>query len=62
MVDIASLGLGDSVRHKRLGKGKVIECTEKPSIRVEFSNGGRMNFTQQTAYNLFEIGDKNGNK
>lgn len=52
-VDISDTGLGDMVNHKTLGLGEVIKCTEKPSITVEFTNGGKMTFTQKTAYNLY---------
>ena len=48
VADITSLALGDRVRAPSLGKGVVIECTEKPSVRVEFDEAGKRWLTQKS--------------
>jgi hypothetical protein len=46
--DISNAGLGDVIYSPDLGEGKVIACTEKPSIRVEFSIAGKRWLTKDT--------------
>lgn len=53
-VDISDKGLGDTVSHVRYGIGKVIKCTEKPSITVKFENGVVKTFDKKSEQDLRE--------
>ncbi len=48
-VNISNVGLGDILTAPSLGKGKVIACTEKPSVRVDFDKAGKRWITQHSA-------------
>ncbi len=48
-IDISNIGLGETVTSPKLGKGKVVACTEKPSIRVDFDKAGLRWLTQSSA-------------
>lgn len=48
-IDISIIGLGDMVSSPTLGTGRVVECTEKPSIRVDFNKAGLRWITEASA-------------
>lgn len=52
MIDISDTGLNEVVVHKKYGQGTVIECSEKPSIKVRFSSGLVKVFTDKNATEL----------
>lgn len=50
--DISDIELGDILEAPRLGFGPVVECTEKPSVRVKFDIAGLRWITQHSAERL----------
>ena len=52
MIDISDIALGDYIEAPRLGFGPVVECTEKPSVRVKFDIAGLRWITQASAEKL----------
>jgi hypothetical protein len=47
--DIEEASLGQKVTHKKFGVGEVIACTERPRIRVRFTDGRTQVFSKDKA-------------
>lgn len=45
MVDIENLGINDIVLHDKHGRGFVISCSERPSVKIKFTDGKSLLFT-----------------
>ena len=51
-LNISDLSLGEAVYHEKLGKGVVIACTEKPSVKIKFASGETKLFTEENEKEL----------
>ena len=51
-LNVSEVGRDDKIYAPSLGTGKVIECTEKPGIRVDFDKVGKRWLTQAGAERL----------
>lgn len=61
-VDTTELGLGDRVKHKTLGKGKVVSCKENGFITVEFEDGKKRSFSNRNSEALIAEAFKKGDE
>lgn len=48
-VDTTELALGDRVKHKTLGKGKVVSCKENGFITIQFEDGKKLAFSNRNS-------------
>lgn len=57
MIDIGTIGLNDCIVLQGGKIGRVIKCTEKPSITIETENGKRVTVTQANSHLIQSVGD-----
>lgn len=57
-MDLSEVELNQVVYHDKLGLGRVIKCSEEPSVMVSFVNGTRKKFNRSSEGQLRVPQDK----